>query len=226
MIGTADHAAIHSSLRVTKITGQAPSTGTVPSSTRLLYSIRHILKKNGHPFHTRLYSHSQYSLMEETAMKRLIETLLVTALVGGMMAPALAAEHGQGTGMSKHSMSGMGPGMHLGGRGWKATLSDEQRIQLARLRLDFKKKVYPLKARMQQTRIELALLISSDKPSQKSINKKIDALVRLKSEKMRLKAKHKIAVRKILTPEQRVPFDMMMLRKAYYGKRHHGGGHH
>lgn len=139
-------------------------------------------------------------------------TLVVFSL--GMVSPALA-EHGKG--------------MHHGG-GWKASLTDEQHTKIARLKLDYKKKKYPIKAKLKQAKIEFALLITADKPNQGAINKKIEQIAKLKKEKMRLKANHKIAVRKLLDENQRVEFDMKILRKAYHGKSHgssHGHrGHH
>ena len=69
-------------------------------------------------------------------------------------------------------------------------------------------------------------VITSDNPKQDQINQKIDQIVKLKAEKMRLKAAHKIQVRSVLNEDQRVQFDMMMLKKAYKGKKGHGRGHH
>jgi Spy/CpxP family protein refolding chaperone len=159
-------------------------------------------------------------------MKHLIAAVLSTALLGtgiGLTGPALADEHGM-HGMGE--MHGKGHGMysHHGGGGWKASLTDEQSKQIDKLRLDYKQKAYLLKARIKQAKIELAMLITTDSPKQKDIDKKIDEILKLKGEKMRLKAAHKISVRKLLTEEQRVQFDLHVLNKAYDGKQ--GKGHH
>ena len=153
-------------------------------------------------------------------MKYTLPTILsVTLLTGGLLlaSPAMADQHG---------MHGKGHGMHQAQHDWKATLTEAQEKQLGKLKLDFKKKVLPLKARIKQAKIELALLVTADKPNQDSINKKIDELLKLKGEKMRLKASHRIEVRKILTEEQRVKFDLHVLKKAYHGKKGHHSGHH
>jgi len=63
-------------------------------------------------------------------------------------------------------------------------------------------------------------------PDQKAINKQIDKIVKLKAEKMRLKAAHKVEVRKVLNDDQRVQFDMKILKSAYHGKQGHHRGHH
>lgn len=156
-------------------------------------------------------------------MKSLPTLLIMAALAGGGLAlttTAVAAQHG-GHGMH---MKGMGSGMHQGG--WRATLSDDQIKQIDKLKLEHKKKTYPLNTGIKQARVELAMLITSDKPDQKAINSKIDEIVKLKAEKMRLKASHKVAVRKVLNEDQRVLFDMHVLKKAYHGKSGHHRGHH
>ena len=145
-------------------------------------------------------------------MKTLTTLIIITALTAGIsIAPPALAHHGGGIGM------GM---MHRGGGSWKATLTDEQQTQIAKLKLGYKKKKYPLKAKLKQAKVDLALLMTSDNPSEKAINKKIDEILELKSQKMRLKSSHKIAVRKLLNEEQRVKFDMKILKKAFHGKKH------
>jgi Spy/CpxP family protein refolding chaperone len=156
-------------------------------------------------------------------MKTLIAAVLSTALIGsgmGMAGSALAAEHSMG------GMHGSGMYSHHGGGGWKATLTDDQSKQIDKLRLEYKQKTYPIKAKIQAAKIELAMLMMAAAPKQKDIDKKIDEILKLKGEKMRLKAAHKISVRKLLTEEQRVQFDLHLLNKAYgYGGKK-GHGHH
>lgn len=151
-------------------------------------------------------------------MKTLTTALLLSTLAIGLGAstPVLAEQHGKDKGMRM---------MQYGGS-WKASLTDEQRTKIAKLKLDYKKKKYPLKTQLKKAKVEFALLMISDNPNQTSINKKIDQIVKLKSQKMRLKVNHKIAVRKLLNEQQRVMFDMKVLKKAYHGKKHGGAGHH
>ena len=160
-------------------------------------------------------------------MKYLIAAVLSTALMGGglgLTGTALADTHGM-HGMGE--MHGKGYGMyHHGGRdSWKASLTDEQSKQIDKLRLAYKQKSYLLKAKIKQAKIELAMLITSNDPKQKDIDKKIDEILKLKGEKMRLKASHKISVRKLLTEEQRVQFDLHVLKKAAGGKKGKGPHH-
>ena len=158
-------------------------------------------------------------------MKILTKTTLFSSLVILCLgiAPLAVADHGKNMGMMHH---GRGMDMTHYGGSWKASLTDEQIKQIAKLKLDYKKKKYPLKTKMKQAKIELALLMTSDKPSQKAISKKIDQLVKLKSQKLHLKANHKIAVRKLLNEDQRVKFDMKILKRAYHGKKSSRYSHH
>jgi len=109
--------------------------------------------------------------------------------------------------------------MHKDG-GWKASLTESQQNQLAKLKLNYKKDKYLLKSKLKQAKVELAMLVTSDKPEQKALDNKINEIVQLKSKKMHTKVKHKIAVRKLLNEDQRVKFDMKVLKKAFHGKKH------
>jgi len=152
-------------------------------------------------------------------MRHLITALLLTILAGsglGVMTPAIADQPGMG------QMHGKGYGMGYGG-GWKSTLSDEQRTKIAKLKLSYKQKAIPLKLKIKEAKVELAMLITASKPNNEAIDTKIDQIVNLKARKMSLKADYKIAVRKLLNDDQKVWFDMRILKKAYYGGK--GGGH-
>ena len=147
-------------------------------------------------------------------MKYIMTSLLASALITGgvgFTTLAMASEHGQGRGHHcKH---------HGGAGSWKASLSDKQSKQLDRFHLDYKKKKYPIKSKLKAAKVDLALLMTSDSPKQQDIEKKIDQILKLKGEKLRIKAAHKIEVRKMLTEEQRVQFDMHVLKKAFKGKK-------
>jgi len=153
-------------------------------------------------------------------MKYLITTLLATALTTGgigFTTLAMASEHGQGRGHHcKH---------HGGAGSWKASLSDEQSKKLDKLHLDYTKKKYPIKAKLKAAKVDLALLMTADSAKQKDIDSKIDQILKLKGEKMRIKTAHKIEVCNMLTEEQRIQFDMHVLKKAFKGKSKQGCRH-
>jgi len=119
-------------------------------------------------------------------------------------------------------MGGYGAG-HGYGHSWKASLTDEQSKKIDKLRLAYKQEKYLLKAKLKQAKVEFALLITADNPSKSAIDKKIDQIIKLKKEKLHLKANHKINVRKLLTEDQRVQFDLAVLKKMSKGKHGRGG---
>ncbi|MFO7603968.1 MAG: periplasmic heavy metal sensor [Gammaproteobacteria bacterium] len=146
-------------------------------------------------------------------MKYLNTAVIITALaVGGlgMSTVSLASEQ------DRHQSHG--------GACWRSSLTEEQSVKIDPLHTEYKKQTAPLKAKMHQAKVDLALLMTADNPKLGDIDKKIDELARLKAEKMRLMARHKIEVRKLLTAEQRSSFDRKILSKAERRKQHYG--HH
>lgn len=149
---------------------------------------------------------------------------ILGAMIGslGFTTTALA-DYGPGMGMHGGGMGMHGGGMGMSGTCWKDTLTDEQRAKLAKLKLDHMKVQAPIKAKIKSVKVELALLVTADKPDMAAINKKIDELTKLKNSKMKEKYKYIVAKRKLLNDDQRVLFDMKLIKKAMKGK--HKGGH-
>lgn len=148
--------------------------------------------------------------------------VMLLSIIGGLGLSAVAnAERGMGYGGMKGGMA-CGKGMY--GACWKDTLTDEQRNKLAKIKLDHMKVQAPVKAKMKTVKVDLALLVTADKPDTAAINKKIDELTKLKNAKMKEKYRYIAAKRKILNNDQRVLFDMKVIKKAMKGKKkgHHG----
>jgi Spy/CpxP family protein refolding chaperone len=70
----------------------------------------------------------------------------------------------------------------------------------------------PLESQLEVRMAELKSLVVAENPNQGSIDKKIDEIgaIRIQIEKKRIG--HHLAVRAILTPDQRVPFDRHFLK--------------
>ena len=148
--------------------------------------------------------------------------LILATLIGSLgLATTVVAEPGQGMHHGMHG-GGMYGGQGGCGAGWKATLTDEQRASMAKLKLDYMKIKAPLKAKIKSVKVDLAMLVTTDKPDMNAINKKIDELTKLKNDKMKEKYKYLAAKRKLLNAEQQVQFDMHVIKKAMHGK---GKGH-
>ena len=137
---------------------------------------------------------------------------------------------GHGKGHGGHGGKGHGGGHHLFGKHWKTTLSAEQKSQLDSLHLEFAKTKHVLKSRIEALKVELAVLSVADQPHQDAVDKQIDELLAAKREMMQAKFAYIGAQRAVLTPEQRVSFDMEVIHKASgggkKGKGGHGGGGH
>lgn len=146
---------------------------------------------------------------------------ILIVLMGGLGLSAVAnAERGMGPGGMMGGMKGgMSCGQGMYGACWKDTLTDEQRTKLAKIKLDHMKVQAPINAQMKTVKVDLALLVTADKPDMAGINKKIDELTKLKNSKMKEKYKYIAAKRKLLNDEQRVLFDMHLMKKAMRGKQ-------
>ena len=102
------------------------------------------------------------------------------------------------------------------------SLSAEQRQQVMQLRAAHKKQAMPRKARMKALKLELTALATADAPDSAAIDAKIDELLALKREAMKEKTGYMAQVRKLLSDEQKVVYDMAMMKKAMRSGR---GGH-
>jgi len=161
-------------------------------------------------------------------------TIVLTLLFCSFYIANVSAEpagYGGGHGMKHHGGKGMqsGGGRHGGGHGphifgtsWKDSLTKEQALQIDKLHLKKQKEGSVIKAKLKVAKMEMAILLVEDKPDQSKIDKKVKEILELKSKKMKLKNAHVIDMRKLLTEEQRVSFDIKVLSKA---KSKHKGGH-
>lgn len=145
-----------------------------------------------------------------------VVVMLISIIAGLGFSAVASAERGMGKG-------GMGGGMYCGqgmhAACWKETLTDEQRTKLAKIKLDHMQIQAPVKAKMKTIKVDLALLVTADKPDTTAINKKIDELTKLKNAKMKEKYRYIAAKRKVLNNDQQVLFDMKVIKKAMKGKQ-------
>lgn len=118
-----------------------------------------------------------------------------------------------------HHMGGSGyGGGYMHGARWRQSLSDEQRTKIEKMKLDYVKKKAVLKTSKKTLKTDLALLATTNNARMAEINRKIDQYVKIKKQLLRMKYSHLVAVRKELTAEQRVSFDLGVMRKSRSGK--------
>lgn len=116
-------------------------------------------------------------------------------------------------------------------------LSDEQEAQMTELRNTHFAQVKNLRAELDVLRAEKRKLMIADSPDAKAIDAKIDAMSEIQTQMQKLQVAHHLAVRNLLTAEQKVYYDMHHgsrqgkagrndnYRRDRGGKGAHSGGH-
>ena len=113
----------------------------------------------------------------------------------------------------KKEMKGEHPGMGMHFNMIdRLNLTEDQAQKFNKLKFEEEKELLPLRSETSKVRDELALLEVEDNPNMKAIYGKIDELTALKAKTMKLRAKYKMELRKILTDEQRIRWDQNQLK--------------
>lgn len=138
-------------------------------------------------------------------MKRIMMSVVLVILVAGVQ-NVLAQPFRQGP--------------PPGGMKWDRVLdlTEEQQGQIQDMRLNFRKEMIPLEARMDDLRAKLKLNIIDDNFDQKKMNEIISEQNKLRSEMQMKRIMHLRAVRELLTPDQRKKFDLHILSQRGFGK--------
>ena len=103
-------------------------------------------------------------------------------------------------------------------------LSDEQKNQIADLRLKLQKEILPLRAEIQSKMAELKILQTEANANLKKIDGKIDEISKIKARIQKARIRHRLEVRKLLTPEQQKIFDTQSLMGKRHGHKGMGQG--
>lgn len=109
-------------------------------------------------------------------------------------------------------------------RGWKSTLTEDQRAEMEGMHLALAKELSVKKAELKVRKARLKVLVTDDSPDASAMNKLIDEIGDIKKDMMRAKYSYKVELRKILTPEQRTGFDKHILSYGHGGHKGHGKG--
>jgi Spy/CpxP family protein refolding chaperone len=99
-----------------------------------------------------------------------------------------------------------------------SNLTADQKKKMAELRTQLKKDILPLKNQLGEKKAKIRTLETADKADLQAINALIDEIQNLQGKILKLHASNRQEIRKMLTPEQRVDFDLKGMRKE---KRHH-----
>lgn len=116
-------------------------------------------------------------------------------------------------------------------------LSDEQEAQITELRNAHFAEVKDLRAELDILRAQKRKLMIADNPDAKAIDAKIDEMSSIQTQMQKLRVAHHLAVRNLLTAEQKVYYDMHHgnrqgkagrndnYRRDRGGRGMHGGGY-
>jgi Spy/CpxP family protein refolding chaperone len=97
-------------------------------------------------------------------------------------------------------------------------LTAEQQTKIDALKLDHQKKVLPLKNELNEKNARMNTLQTAEIADMKAINSLIDEMGAIKTKMTKEKATHHQEIRKILTEEQRIKFDMHQGNRGGHGK--------
>jgi len=126
------------------------------------------------------------------------------------------------------TMAQQGPrkdrGYNRGGRldfSERLDLTEDQQTKFDALRVDHFKSTQELRDQVREKQVKLDDLLNNDEIDVKNVEKLVAEIGQVRTKLMRERINHHIEVRKLLTDEQRVKFDMMA---RHFG--HHGFGRH
>jgi Spy/CpxP family protein refolding chaperone len=94
-------------------------------------------------------------------------------------------------------------------------LTEEQRKKIDALETETEKALLSVRAQIGVKDAELKQLMLADKADQAAVEKKVEEIGALRTEMEKKRVLQRIAVRGLLTPEQRVDFDRQELRRGH-----------
>ncbi len=113
-----------------------------------------------------------------------------------------------------------GGAMRHGHYGWQDSLSPDQRAKLESMHLEIKRNMGPLKAELAFRKAELKNMVTSKKPDMLAIKRKIKEIGALRNNIMVKRYSHIVAMRKILSPDQRRSFDIEFISGVEHWRSH------
>ena len=118
--------------------------------------------------------------------------------------------------MTRGHSSMMGHGCH----DWKKTLDRSQREKIDAMHLALKREMAPLAAELALRKAELRNLVTSTRPDQGAMKRKIKEISALREKMMTRRYMHILQMRKVLNPRQRRSFDMELLSGRGHWRSH------
>ncbi|UCE19851.1 MAG: Spy/CpxP family protein refolding chaperone [Gemmatimonadota bacterium] len=126
---------------------------------------------------------------------------------------------GHRRGLCQDREFGRGDGPNILTKAEALELTSEQIKKIKAMRLDMAKEKIRLRSELDLKELELRELMSADEPDIRRIEAKIDEMAPLRTELQKKRIGHRLAVRDVLTLEQREKLELM----RGPGMRHHSG---
>ncbi len=155
-------------------------------------------------------------------MKRTILTFLTLSLfivTGSLLAQPRQAGPGPMQPPTQQMMGTRMMGMNM------LNLTADQQKKIDALRLDFQKKILPLRSEVQALRTNFKLLVIDNKASEGKLKAQLQKISAKQQEMALLRAKHQRSVRALLTAEQKIKFDQHILSAKRGALNKHGKMH-
>ena len=133
---------------------------------------------------------------------------------------------GRGRGFCQDRGFGRGDGPNILAQAEALELTSEQIKKIKVMHLDMAKETVRLRSDLELKQLEMRELMSVDEPDLRLIEAKIDEMALLRTELQKKHIEHQLAVRNILTPEQRAKLELMrgpsMRHHKGQGREHQG----
>ena len=94
---------------------------------------------------------------------------------------------------------------------WVKTLSGEQKTRVDMMHLELDRELVVLKAQEELAQKQINVLVTRDNAASNAVNAKIDELMGIKKQILRARYAHILEMRTMLTPAQRISYDMETL---------------
>jgi Spy/CpxP family protein refolding chaperone len=98
-------------------------------------------------------------------------------------------------------------------------LSEEQKEQIKKLRLEHQKAMLPIKNLFGEQKAKMQTLRTAEKVDLKAIDKLVDDMTGLRAKQMKMQVRHEQEVRSLLTEEQRIMFDTHKNKRKHKPQR-------
>ena len=163
--------------------------------------------------------------------RRTLAVLGITVLVLGAASLALAQGHGMGQGHGKGKGQGIGHGMPMQAMLTRLDLNEEQQAAIEKIHEEAQAKQQETRKDLMRLRNELEGELLKDEPNEKTALELTGRIGELRTTQQQNRLATRLAVRELLTPEQR---DKMLLMHDRHGRggrhqghmgRHGGRGH-